>query len=216
MNHKGTLDPRYRTNIDVGMRVMIKEEGNSDLMPCYVKEILTKDVMNEMGVMVLCEDGVTGRIQYIGTEAAYMSSMDLITSLETKLRSLIVAELSGDNPDWWENKIHPTVKEKVMEKKQKGERNKYVLQIPDYKLIEEVYFSDLHLILLSKNNWKKHFEKIFHNADALRVKLSELSSCRNLPAHSKELTEHLKKKIHVYYDDIILLMETYRRQPELE
>ena len=45
----------------------------------------------------------------------------------------------------------------------------------------------------------------------LEVKMSELSQYRNLPAHSKELTTHIEKKIQVYYDDIVLLMEAYHR-----
>lgn len=211
MNRRGTLDPRYRINITEGMRVVIKEDDNPDLVPCYVKEVVTKDAMNDLGIQVKCEDGRTGRIKYIGTEAVYMQPMDLITYLETKLRDLIVEELSRDDPEWWNNKIHPTVRDKVSDERQKGKKYKHILQIPNYKLIEEVYFSDLHLILLSKKNWKNYFEKIFRDADTLRVKLSELSSCRNLPAHSKPITEHLEKKIQVYYEDIVVLMEEYKR-----
>lgn len=212
MDRKGASDPRYRANIEVGMRVVIKEEGNPDLVPCYVKEIITRDPMNDLGVQVTCEDGRTGRIRHIGTEAAYMQPMDLITRLETNLRGLIVEELSRGDPGWWNSKIHPTIREKVADEKQRGKKYKRILQIPDYKLIEEVYFSDLHIILLSKKNWKNHFEKIFHDDDALRVKLSELSSCRNLPAHSKGLTERLDRKIRVYYDDIMLLIEEHNRR----
>lgn len=212
MNNKGLQDPRYRVNIKPGMRVTIKVEGNHALVPCYVKKIITTDAMNELGVKVSCEDGHTGRVRYIGTETAYMSPMDLITSLETKLRNIIVERLSWNDPDWWENKIHPEIKTKVNYERQKSKVHKQVLQIPNYTLIEEVYFSDLYLILLSKKNWKNHFQEIFLDADTLKVKLSELSSCRNLPAHSKELTEHLKKKIQVYYDDIVLLIEEYKRR----
>ncbi len=211
MIQKGSQDPHYRANIRIGMRVMIKEDENPDMIPCYVKEIITKDAKHDLGIKVKCEDEQSGRVKYIGTETAYMSSMDLISSLEIKMRKLIVQELSRDDPDWWNNKIHPKVKEKVAIEKQRGEKYKKVLLIPDYKLIDEVYFSDLQLILFD-NNWKKYFENIFHDKDALRVKLSELASCRNIPAHSKDLTEHLEKKIQVYYDDIIKLVETYERQ----
>ena len=148
MPQTGSQDPRYAANIRVGMRVMIKEEQNPDPVPCYVKEIITKDAMNGLGVAVSCEDGRTGRVQRIGTETACMSSVELIKSLETKLRSLIVQELSRDDLDWWDNKIHPTVRQKVTDEKQKGKRYRRTVQIPDYGRIEEVYFSDLHLILL--------------------------------------------------------------------
>ena len=84
--------------------------------------------------------------------------------------------------------------------------------IPNYDFIEEVYFSDLYLILLAKKNWKNNFEKIFHDRDTLRIKLAELASLRNLPAHSKDLTAHIEKKIQVYYDDIILHIENHVRK----
>ena len=211
MGGKGLLDPRYRANIRVGMRVMIKEEDNTDLASCYVKEILTRDVMNELGIMVSCDDGHVGRVRYIGTETAYMSSMDLIVNLETNIRNLIVTELSKNDPDWWQNSITPKIREDVADKKQRGRQYKRILNIPDYDLIKEVYFSDLTVILLSKKNWKNHFEKIFFDKKALDVKMSELSQYRNLPAHSKELTEHIEKKIQVYYDDIVSLIENYYR-----
>jgi uncharacterized repeat protein (TIGR03833 family) len=213
MTFEKTLDPRYRVNIEIGMRVMIEEEDkNSELTPCYVKEIITQDVMNESGIKVVCEDDKIGRVKHIGTETAFMTSMELITNLERKIRYLIAEELSKGDPDWWENKIHPRVQEEVNLEKQKGKIYKKVLQIPNYELIEETYFSHFPLIILSDKNWKNYFEKIFHDANALRVKLSELSPYRNLPAHSKDLTPHIEKKIQVYYDDIVHLIEFYQRK----
>lgn len=212
MSQKGSRDPRYRANIEVGMRVVIKEEEGQNLVPCYVGKILTSDAMNELGIRVSCEDGKMGRVQYIGTETEYMSPLDLILGLETKLRNLIFRELSRDDSDWWDNKIHPAVKERVEEKMRTGKEYKQVLQIPDYKPIEETYFADLHLILCSKKNWTNYFEKIFSDKEALAVKLSELSSYRNPPAHVKPLTDHMVRKIQVYYDDIVSLLETHERQ----
>lgn len=211
MSSKGSLDPRYRINIKKGMRAIISIDDGADLRPCHVKEILTGDPMHESGIRVSCEDGSMGRIKYIGTETAYMSPMELITDLETRLRSLIVQELSRNDPDWWNTKIHPTIKDRVEGEKLKGKNYKQTLRIPEYKLIEEVYFSDLGLILLSRKNWQRYFEIIFHDSEALRVKLSELSHCRNIAAHSKDLTDHLTKKIQVYYDDIVPLLEEHTR-----
>lgn len=208
----GLQDPRYRANIELGMRVVIREEKIGNLVPCYVKKILTGDAMNELGIRVSCEDGKVGRVEYIGTETEYMVPLDLILDLETRLRNLIVRELSWDDPDWWDNKIHPTIREKVEEKRRVGKEHRQRLQIPDYKPIEEIYFTDLHLILCSKKNWKSYFESIFFDKEALEVKLSELSSYRNPPAHSNPLTDHIKRKIQVYYDDIISLVETHERQ----
>ena len=212
MGQKGSQDPRYRANIEVGMRVVIRAEESQDLVPCYVGKILTGDAMSELGIRVSCEDGKTGRVECIGTETEYMAPLDLMLHLETNLRDLIAKELSQDDPDWWNNKIHPTVKERVDEKRRTGKEYKRVLQIPDYEQIEEIYFSDLNLILCSKSNWKNHFERVFSDKEALRVKLSELSSYRNSPAHGKPLTDHMVRKIKVYYDDIMSLLEAHERQ----
>ena len=212
MNPKGARDPRYRANIEVGMRVVVREEEGRNLVPCYVKKILTGDATNELGIRVSCEDGKVGRVAHIGTETEYMTPLNLVLGLETRLRNLIARELSRDDPDWWDNKIHPTVREKVEEKRRTGKEHRQMLQIPDYKPIEDIYFADLHLILCSKKNWKNYFESIFYNKEALEVKLSELSSYRNPPAHSNPLTDHIERKIKVYYDDIVSLLETHERQ----
>lgn len=212
MNQNKSLDPRLRVNIELSIRVMIKEESSdSNLVPCYVKEIITKDPKHESGIKVICEDGKKGRVKFIGTETSFMSSMELITNLEKKLRRLIAEELSQDDPEWWKNKIHPDIRERAEDKHSKNLTKKKTLQIPNYEMIEEIDFNDISTILTSKKNWKNHFEKIFHDEKALYVKLDELTPYRNIPAHSKEVTPHIEKKIQVYYDDIIHLIEEYQR-----
>lgn len=212
MNQNKSLDPRLRVNIELGIRVMIKEESSdSNLVPCYVKEIITKDPKHESGIKVICEDGKKGRVKFIGTETSFMSSMELITNLEKKLRRLIAEELSQDDPEWWKNKIHPDIRERAEDKHSKNLTKKKILQIPNYEMIEEIDFNDISTILTSKKNWKNHFEKIFYDEKVLYVKLDELTPYRNIPAHSKEVTPHIEKKIQVYYDDIIHLIEEYQR-----
>lgn len=212
MNQNKSLDPRLRVNIELGVRVMIEEESSdSNLVPCYVKEIISKDPKHESGIKVICEDGKKGRVKFIGTETSFMSSMELITNLEKKLRRLIAEELSQDDPEWWKNKIHPDIRERAEDKHSKNLTKKKILQIPNYEMIEEIDFNDISTILTSKKNWKNHFEKIFHDEKALYVKLDELTPYRNIPAHSKEVTPHIEKKIQVYYDDIIHLIEEYQR-----
>ena len=212
MAPKGVSDPRYLVNVEVGMRVMIQVDDRADLTPCYVKDIITRDPMNEAGIKVICEDGKVGRIKHIGTEASFMISMDLISNLERKLRNIVVQELSRDDPAWWENKIPPRIKEDVMLERQKDKMRKEDLQIPNYENIEEIYFLDLYTILTARKNWKNNFEKIFHDQDILKAKLFELAPFRNLTMHGKPLTAHIERKIQVYYEDIILLMENYTRK----
>ena len=136
MAPKGASDPRYRVNVEIGMRVMIQVDDRADLAPCYVKDIITRDPMNEAGIKVICEDGKVGRIKHIGTEASFMTSMDLISNLERKLRNIVVQELSRDDPAWWENKIPPRIKENVMLERQKDKVRKEDLQIPNYENID--------------------------------------------------------------------------------
>ena len=212
MTSTKSLDPRYRINIEIGMRVMIKEENNLELIPGYVKEIITQDVLNESGIKVICEDDKIGRVKHIGTETNFMSAMELITNLEKKLRILIAEELSHDDSDWWKNKINPTIRENAELKHSKNLTKKKLLQIPNYELIEETDFPELLSIMTSKKNWKNNFENIFHDEKSLFVKLDELAPYRNLPAHSKEITSHIEKKIQVYYDDIIFLIENRQKK----
>lgn len=57
----------------------------------------------------------------------------------------------------------------------------------------------------------QYFEKIFKNKNAIDVKLHELATIRNPTAHSNILPEMIEKKIQVYYDDIINLIELYEK-----
>ena len=153
MNQNKSLDPRLRVNIELGMRVMIEEESSdSNLVPCYVKEIITKDPRHESGIKVICEDGKQGRVKFIGTETSFMSPMELFTNLEKKLRKLIVNELSKDNPNWWQDKVSPKIREEVEEKLSSGKDIRKRLQIPNYDLIDETFFGHLSQIILSKKN----------------------------------------------------------------
>jgi len=212
MNQNKSLDPRQRINIEPGTRVMIEEEGSkdSDLIPCYVKELVTKDPKHESGIKVICEDGKKGRVKFIGTESTFLNSRELIIKLEKILRKLIVCELTKIDPNWWENKIAPKIKEDINLKLNSGKEIRKQLGIPDYELIEQTNFSHLQQIILS-NNWK-YFEKIFKDKNATLVKLNELSQYRNPSAHANELTAHIEKKIQVYYDDLIMLIENYQRK----
>ena len=185
------------------------ESKNSELIPCFVKEIITKDPKHESGIKVICEDGKKGRVKFIGTESSFLDSRELLINLEKKLRKIIVQVLSKEDPNWWKNKISPKIKDEIQEKLSTGGEIKKQLGIPEYELIEETFFSHLPQIILS-NNWK-YFEKVFKNKNAILVKLNELAVYRNPSAHANELTKHIEKKIQVYYDDIILLIEAYQR-----
>lgn len=211
MNQNKSLDHRYRVNIEIGMRVIIEEEQTSEFVPCYVKNIVTNTAKHESGIMVECENGKKGRVKYVGTETSFMSSMDLITNLEKKLRQLIAQELSKDDTNWWTSKINPVIRQHAEEKHSKNLTKKKILQIPNYEMIEETDFPELLAIMTATKNWKNNFEKIFHDEKSLFVKLDELAPYRNLPAHSKNITPHIEKKIQVYYDDIIHLIEEYQR-----
>ena len=210
------LDPRYWVNIERGMRVMIQEEKskNSELIPCYVKEIMSSDVKNELGIKVKCEDGNIGRVKYIGTESTCKNSLELLIILEKKIRKLIVEILSKTGTDWWTNHIPTLVRESVEEKQKRGEKQKELLQIPNYQDIEETDFFHLHLIIGYKKNWSAFFEPIFKNKSETMKKLEDLALYRNLPAHSKDLTESIEEKIRNNFDELILLIEDHSRKPK--
>jgi uncharacterized repeat protein (TIGR03833 family) len=209
MTSEKLSDPRYRVNIEIGLRVMIKEENNLELVPCYVKEIITRDVKHESGIKVICEKGKTGRVKHIGNESSFMDSNDLLVDLERKLRKIIVKELSIVDPSWWEN-LSPTIKDDVQRKLDTGGEQRKQLGIPDYELIEYTNFYHLPDIILGKR-WQ-YFEKIFKNKNSIDIKLHELAQIRNPSAHSNILPEMIERKIQVYYDDIVRLIEDYQRK----
>ena len=206
------LDPRYRINIDLGRRVMVEEDGNPELIACYVKDIITSDPKHESGIKVLCEGGKIGRVRYIGTESAYKKSMELVMILEKRTRQLIVDVLSKHNSDWWNNHVPNLVKQDVEDKQKRGTKVKQRLKIPEYDKIKETDFFHLHLIIGYKKNWNVLFEEIFRDKSETMKKLDDLTSYRNLVAHGKDLTDDMTKNIREYFDDLILLIECYYRK----
>lgn len=208
-----SLDPRYLVNVKIGMRVMLEEENSQNVfIPCYVKEILSTDPIVELGIKIRCEDEKIGRVKHIGTESSFMTSLELILDLEKRLRNLIVDVLSKDDLDWWENIIDEKIKKEIDVKVKSGKEERERLQIPEYPEIQELFFRHLLEIIMSKGPWKRYFQQIFFEKNSILVKLTELAPFRNLPAHGKELTPHIEKKIQVYYDDIIYLIEGYQRK----
>ena len=206
-------DPRFLINLKIGMRVIIQKEDNSEFAPCYIKEILSKNSKHEYGIKVKCEDGKIGRVKHVGTESSddNFSSNDLLKKLEDKLRQIIDNEFCKIDRNWSENRtiIGEKLKNRVIGKLQTGKNERSRLGIPQYKFIEYTNFSDLRDLILGKH-WK-YFERIFKDKTSIDVKLNELSQIRNPVAHSNTLPEILEKKIQVYYDDIIRLIEDYER-----
>ena len=158
---------------------------------------------------MICETGKTGRVKYIGNESSFMDSSDLLVDLERKLRKIIVEELSKIDNNWWES-LGSTIKDDVQRKLDTGGDQRKQLGIPDYELIEYTNFYHLPDMMLGKR-WQ-YFEKIFKNKNSIDVKLHELATIRNPSAHSNILPGMIEKKIQVYYDDIVRLIETYQRE----
>ena len=205
-------DPRYRINIEPGMRVMIVVDDNPELIACYVKEILTGDPKHESGIKVLCEDGKVGRVRYIGTESVFKKPMELVMILEKQIRMLIVDILSKHNPNWWNANIPSLVREAVEEKQKRGTETKQRLGIPEYDKIKETDFFHLHLIVGYKKNWSTYFEDVFKDKSETMNKLKDLASYRNLTVHGKDLTDDMVKNIQVHFDDMIRSVEDYYRK----
>jgi len=204
-------DPRYRVNIRPGLRVMIQEDRGSELVPCYVKDIITGDPKHESGIKVLCENGKTGRVRYVGTESAYKTSLELVTILEKRLRGLIVDILSKHDPNWWDNNVPTPVRENVKEKQEKAKKQSPELGIPEYARIEETDFSHLSQIIGYRKNWTMFFEPVFGDKRETLRKLDEVRAYRNLPAHGKDPTEEIENKIRLYFDDLVRLVESHYR-----
>ena len=175
MSSEKLFDPRYRINIELDMRVMIQEENskNLELIPCYVKEIISNDAVVETGVKVICQHAIktdgplcTGRVKYIGKESNFMNSWELILDLEKRLRDLIVTLLSSEELNWWENIIDEKTKGEISARQKDGKEIRERLQIPEYPEIQEL-FLDIFRQLLSVQVLGKDIFKKFLLINAL-------------------------------------------------
>ena len=211
-----SFDPRYLVNIDIGMDVMILEDNQNknNLIPCKVKKKISTDVIVELGVKVECEDGKTGRVKFIGEEAEYRDSDELLTILEKKLRKIIEDVLSKTSKNWWQDRISKSIQENVGLKNEKYEKLRNLLDIDKFSTLEQTDFVHLHWIITDKKNYP-FFKEIFgEDKSTIAVKLFELSHFRNINAHSKELKNLEKQKVKVYFYDIDYQIRRYYEKNE--
>ena len=204
-------DPRYLVNIEIGMDVMISDGYGKEenLIPCKVMKKISTDAKVELGVMVECENGKIGRVQFIGEEAEFREPNDLLTLLEKELRVLVKKVLSKTSENWWQDRISKTIQEKVELKNEKYKKLRELLDIDEFTSLEQTDFIHLQWIIIDKKNYS-FFKKVFgEDMSAIHVKLSELSHFRNINAHSKELKNLEKQKIRVYFHDITYQIKQY-------
>jgi len=92
-NHQIMQDGRYRSNIRIGERVRIeakKDMGTGKLTEGIVKEILTLGSSHPLGIMVILDNGIKGRVKHIANK---QNEFDTETQTEYQINKLDLLEI---------------------------------------------------------------------------------------------------------------------------
>jgi uncharacterized repeat protein (TIGR03833 family) len=206
-----TLDGRYRINVKIGIVVRIEEKlnNNSSLISGIVKEIQTKTPYHKLGIRVLLENGVEGRVQEIPSDISNLdlsqkTPFELINLLETTLRDLIVKCLAIQE-NWWKL-IPQDVREHAEQRAERDSKFQKTMRMNKHSEIDQIDFADLERIFIKRDFWKKYFRDIFLDEKILSAKLQEISIMRNHVDHSKSLSKDNEERLRIYCNDLFDLI----------
>ena len=144
----------------------------------------------------------------VGADAARMADVyPKMYVLENSLRTVISRVLrSRHGKDWWASCAPTDVKNKVRDRKADEARRPWHGKRGSH----EIYYSDFgDLRKLIIQNWSE-FAGIFPSQPWITQKLEELEPPRNVVAHNNPLSEKDAKRIEVYSDDWIALINDRR------
>jgi len=134
---------------------------------------------------------------------------ETLKKLEDDLRILISSELSKISQQWWKQRIPGDVKQNAKNRKEKEEKRGIKSR---HSLIYYVDFTDYAKIITRSDNWEDVFKYIFHDKNAIAVKLRELEPVRNSISHTRNLTKDDVRKLEFYTEDIRKGIDYYKKQ----
>ena len=128
----------------------------------------------------------------------------LLYNLETKLRLLIETRLSAISDYWWDECIPWKVRDRVAKRVKARELAPW-FKVELVKLPKVYYLGieDYMEIIAQPNNWKRVFERIFHEQDFICSRLKKLKNVRNKVMHFQPLRPKEKRLLEEYVEEIL-------------
>lgn len=126
---------------------------------------------------------------------------------ENSLRNVISRILqAAHGKDWWNTSAPTEVKSKVADRKAKEDRTPW----HGKRGTHEIYYADFgDLKKLITKNWKE-FSGLFPKQEWITHRLDELEPPRNILAHNNPVSKQDEKRIELYSDDWIALLNGRR------
>ena len=121
-------------------------------------------------------------------------------ALENSLRDLILEVLDeAFGPDWFEAKANSDMKNKLSQRKENEEKNKWHVGRNAHPIFY-MDFADLGLLIT--NNWEA-FKGFFMDQHWIKSRVSECERSRNVIAHTNTLHSQEGERLAMYLKDII-------------
>lgn len=192
-------------NLGIDIAKFLTKEELKELRatPTEIKVVETKSISK---VSELKIKGIPKNIPFVDNKIKkdckdMIETYSLFYLLENSIRNFILDTFDSEfhSIDWWDGKVTKRIKDKVKERMEKEDENRWHAKRGDHPIFH-TNFGDLKDIII--NNWDI-FKKYLPNQNWIVSRLQELELSRNIIAHNNPLPKDETKRIKLYFRDWI-------------
>ncbi len=132
---------------------------------------------------------------------------EAMVRLERGLRRLIEERLEPLDSDWWGSRVPKAARNRAESRLVRNDAQYPWMRGKSVGVVHYLDFPDYATIICEDRNWGEAFEAVFGDRDLVGAKLRELGPIRRDIAHSRPLTEKQRKKLELYSEEILEMVD---------
>ena len=121
---------------------------------------------------------------------------------EDTMKNFIVEKLSHIE-NWWNSCIPQEIRKDASQRHERDKKINDVLNKPNYEVIDYINFDGYEKIILRRDNWRDHFERVFLDKTVFGYKMRVVLSLRNDIRHGRGLDEINNTRLRLHCYDIL-------------
>lgn len=131
--------------------------------------------------------------------ASVLDNSQILDYLESELRGFILRCFSS--VENWENAcLPPEIRTDAADRLKREQNLANILNKPQYSLMDYVNFDAYMRIIMRRDNWRNHFERVFVARNIFEYKMTVIQSLRNDVRHGRRLNRinEIRLRLHCY------------------
>lgn len=128
----------------------------------------------------------------------------IIYIFENSVRNFISSVLTSHyGVNWWDSRVRPKIQDKVKGRMEKEAANRW----HGRRGTAPIFYTDINdLLSIIRDNWTD-FTDLFSSQSWIESRISDIEMSRNIIAHNNPLDKHDIRRIEVYFEDWVKLLE---------